>query len=286
MFKMQRQAALAAALCLVMTHYGYSEPGQKNITPTTSGVGSSVTYIGHATVLLRLAGTALLTDPLFSEQVGPIARQAPLGMALNDLPPLDAVLISHNHWDHLDKRSLKSLDKTVPLIVPDGLQKKVRKLGFQDVRGLKTWETTKVRNAEITAVPARHWGTHCGYLIHAEGKTVYFAGDTGLFDGMRAIGERGPIDLALLPIGAYRPRLSFIPGTSWAMRRVHMAPEDLPEAAAMLKAKIIVPIHWGTFKLTGEPVKEPMERLQRLLDAQDSLKAKVRVVKHGETMNF
>lgn len=245
---------------------------------------NTVTYIGHATVLLRLNGVTALTDPLYSEYVGIYRRYVAPGVPLQDLPALDLILLSHGHWDHLDTATLQRLDKGAVLIVPDGLQEDVRGLGFREVRGLTQGETTTVRGAAVTAVPVQHWGTACGYLIR-KGKAVYFAGDTGLFAGMRAIGEQGTIDLALLPIGAYRPHLSFVPGASRAMRRVHMAPEDVPPVAEMLDAGLVVPVHWGTFKLTGEPIDEPLERLQRVIRGQD-LAGRVRIVVHGETTAF
>lgn len=245
---------------------------------------NTVTYVGHATVLLRLHGVAILTDPVYGEYVGIYRRYVRPGVPFDALPPLDVILISHGHWDHFDRSTLRRIDKGTVVVVPDGLQATVRGLGFRDVRGLKPWDSTTVRGTGFTAVPARHFGTSCGYLVR-NGKTVYFAGDTGLFEGMRAIGRAGSIDLALLPIGAYRPHVWFIPGASRAMRRVHMAPEDVPAATAMLGAKLVVPIHWGTFKLTGEPIDEPVERLQRVL-AQRSLADSVRLVLPGETVAF
>lgn len=245
---------------------------------------NTVTYIGHATVLLRLNGVAILTDPLYSEYVSLYRRYVRPGVPLDGLPPLDIILISHGHSDHLDRSTLRRLDRGTVVVVPEGLEATVRDLGFRDVRGLRLWETTTVRGTELTAVPARHWGTYCGYLIR-NGKTVYFAGDTGLFEGLRTIGQTHPIDLALLPIGAYRPHVWFIPGASRAMRRVHMAPEDVPAAMAMLGARLVIPIHWGTFKLTGEPIAEPVERLRRVV-AERGLADGVRLVRHGETIVF
>lgn len=276
-------ALLALALVFVVTNGCH---GIRN-APTAMASFSepnTITYIGHATVLLRLNGVTVLTDPVFSEYVGIYRRYVQPGMAIADLPVLDVILLSHGHWDHLDRPTLRQLDKAAAVVVPAGLDEALRALGFPDVRGLRPWERTTVRGLEITAVPAKHWGTRGGYLIR-NGAVVYFAGDTGLFDGMRAIGDSQPIDLALLPIGAYHPHLWFIPGVSRAMRRVHMAPEDLPAAAAMLRAKLIVPIHWGTFKLTGEPIDEPLTRLRRVV-ADRGLEDRVRVVSHGESLVF
>lgn len=258
--------------------------GASLMTSVAPSGPNTLTYIGHATVLLRLDGFTALTDPLYSEHVGPYRRLVRPGIQIGDLPRLDVILISHGHWDHLDSRTLRQLDKAAVVVVPAGLETAVRNLGFREVRGLKPWETTTVQGAEITAVPAQHIGIRCGYLIR-RGATLYFGGDTGLFEGMRAIGDRQPIDIALLPIGAYRPHLSFIPGLTRAMRRIHMSPDDVPAAARMLGAKLVVPIHWGTFKLTGEPIDEPLERLREIVTSQ-RLQALIRVLVHGETIAF
>ncbi len=277
-------AAALGALGLALATGCRTERSAPMTTRFPLAAPDTVTYVGHATVLLRLNGVTILTDPLYAESVAFCRRYVQPGVRMEDLPRLDLILISHSHPDHLNKSTLKQLDKEVVCVVPDGLQKTVRALGFRDVRGLKKWEMASIRGTGVTSVPAQHWGTACGYLV-SSGKTVYFAGDTGLFDGMRAIGERRLIDLALLPIGGYRPRLWFIPGLSGAMRRVHMAPEDVPPAAEMLRARAVVPIHWGTFKLTDEPVDEPLDRMHRLIRDMRP-KVDVRIVVQGETIAF
>lgn len=282
--KISAVALAAGALAFVVVNGCHAVRNAPMTTRFPLTEPDTVTYIGHATVLLRLNGVAALTDPLYSERISIYRRYVQPGVPLEELPPLDLILISHSHWDHLDTRTLKRLDERVVVVVPDGLQDGVRDLGFRDVRGLKPWETTTVRRAEVMAVPAQHWGTHCGYLIHS-GKTVYFAGDTGLFDGMREIGARRTIDVALLPIGAYQPHIAFFPGISRKMRSVHMAPEDVPPAAELLGARLVVPIHWGTFRLTGEPIDEPLERLQRVI-LDNGLGTRVRIVVQGETTSF
>ncbi len=274
-------ALVSLAFVLGNACHGIRTPA---IMPVPISEPNTITYVGHATVLLRLNGLTVLTDALYSDHVGIYRRHIHPGIAMADLAPLDAILISHGHWDHLDKSTLSQLGRDAVVVVPEGLEGSIRQLGFRDVRPLRLWETTIVHGAEITAVPAQHFGTSCGYLIR-NGKTVYFAGDTGLFDGMRAIGDRQPIDVALLPIGAYRPHLWFVPRLTRAMRQVHMAPEDVPAAAAMLRARLVVPIHWGTFRLTGEPIDEPMERLQHIV-VERGMEHTVRIVAHGETMAF
>lgn len=259
----------------------------KEVTMTRSReetAPDSVTYIGHATVLIRLGGDAVLTDPHLGDRVAFHRRAVPLAL-LFDLPPLNAIVISHGHWDHYDRSTLERLDKDTVLVVPYALRRSAARFGFREVRALRAWQATAVGKLTITAVPARHFGAASGYLITSGPRTVYFAGDTGLFDGMETIGERRRIDLALLPIGAYRPHASFIPGAAAAMRRVHMAPEDLPTAVTMLGAHLVVPIHWGTFKLTGEPLGEPLERLKRVIE-DNHLEERVQLVPHGVNARF
>ncbi len=282
--KLSATALAAAAVAFVVLNGCHAVRNAPMVTRFPLMEPDTVTYIGHATVLFRLNGVTALTDPLYNERISIYRRYVQPGLPLQELPPLDLILISHSHWDHFDTWTLRRLDRRAVVVVPDGLQGDVRSLGFQDVRGLKHWETTTVGGAEVTAVPARHWGTYCGFLIH-NGKTVYFAGDTGLFDGMREIGARRRIDLALLPIGAYRPHVAFLPILSRKMRSVHMAPEDVPPAAEMLGARLVVPVHWGTFKLTGEPIDEPLDRLQRVM-RDESMNGRIRIVMQGETVAF
>jgi L-ascorbate metabolism protein UlaG (beta-lactamase superfamily) len=235
-------------------------------------------------VLLRLGGATFLTDPVFGDLFGIVVRHDPPGIALGDLPHIDAILISHGHVDHLDPWTLGRLDHAATVVVPAGLEPRVRELGFGDVHGLRVWETVRVRGVRVTAVPAQHTRRSLGYLV-GDGPTVYFAGDTGLFDGMGAIGDSARIDLALLPIGGYRPVLGLIPRPARALRRMHMTPDDVPAAAALLRPRLIVPIHWGTFRITAEPPDEPAARLRSIV-AERGLGEAVRILAPGETLAF
>jgi L-ascorbate metabolism protein UlaG (beta-lactamase superfamily) len=223
----------------------------------------SLTWIGHASFLLSLGGLRILLDPVFAPRVGPVPRLAPPGLALADLPDIDVVIISHNHRDHLDAWTIKRIGPKPTYIVPLGNANLIRKCGGNTIIELDWWETTSVGRTEITIVPSRHWSMHLpwdrnealwgGCVIRAPEGTAYHSGDTAFFDGFQEIGERaGPIDWAMLPIGAYEPR--------WFMEPQHMCPEEAVLAAMALKARRLVAMHWGTFRLTDEPIHEPPER--------------------------
>jgi L-ascorbate metabolism protein UlaG (beta-lactamase superfamily) len=252
------------------------------IVPDARVQGLRVTMIGHATLLIQMAGLNILTDPVWSDRASPFVFAGPRrvtgpGIRLEDLPPIDAVLLSHNHYDHMDTATLKALHRRhAPLIVtPLGndtiVRRHVREAWI--VAG-DWWEQFDLGlGAEAHIVPANHWSSRGvndrrmalwgGFMVRAEGRLVYFAGDTGYGTGniFRAIRTRfGPVDLALLPIGAYDPR--------WFMAAQHTDPEDAIRIMRDLDARAAVGIHWGTFKLTDEPWDEPARRLAAGLAAE------------------
>lgn len=245
---------------------------------------NSITYIGHATVLIRLDCANIITDPMFSDYIGLgwfAKRYIEPGIKFEKLTALDAILISHEHYDHLDKTTLERFNRNIPVVISQDLADEIKELGFIDVRGLKWWESTTIKGIKITATPAQHIASHClGYI--AEGsKTIYFAGDTGLFDGMKEIGKKFTVDCALLPIGDYYPRFWFIPGLKKLTRERHMAPGDIPAAIEMLRTKLVIPIHWGTFKISGTDLYEPIKWLNEIIN-EKKLEEKVFILKHGE----
>lgn len=202
-----------------------------------------LTYIGHATTLLRLDRASILTDPMLRKWLGPLRRQGPPPQ--RDLPEIpDLVLISHLHRDHLDVRSLQRLPPSTPLVVPRGASRWAAKGGAEHVREIGLGETIEVAGVELTAVPAVHDGHRdfnrgpgaesVGYLIKGRGRTVYFAGDTDLFPEMSRL---GPMDLALLPVWGW--------GTS--VGEGHLDPRRAAKAVELLHPRVAVPIHWGTF---------------------------------------
>ncbi|MEO7331931.1 MAG: MBL fold metallo-hydrolase [Minicystis sp.] len=227
---------------------------------------AQITWIGHASFLLTLGGKRLLIDPVFAPRVGPMSRLTAPGLPLAELPPIDLVLVTHNHRDHLDTWTLERLGKAPTFVVPLGNAPVLRKLGAEKVIELDWWQTQEIEGLSITLTPARHWSMRFpwdrndmlwgGYVIRGPEGCAYHSGDTAFFEGFREIGQRlGPIDWAMLPIGAYEPR--------WFMEPQHMAPEEAVEAARLLGARTFVAMHWGTFRLTDEPVAEPPVRARK-----------------------
>jgi L-ascorbate metabolism protein UlaG (beta-lactamase superfamily) len=241
-----------------------------------------LTYIGHGTILLRLGGLAILTDPVLRTWLGPLRRQGPS-------PPrelsenADVVLISHLHRDHLDLPSLRRLRANTPLIVPRGARKWARRAGAEDIREIEIGETISLRDVEVTAVRALHngyrdrtWGKPIqplGYLITAGSRIVYFAGDTDLFPEMA---ELAPVDLAVLPVWGW--------GTS--VGEGHLDPERAARALQMIRPRLAVPIHWGTLypaglrRLRPEPLVEPPREFSRLAGSL-APEVEVRVLQPG-----
>jgi len=216
-----------------------------------------IVYVGHATVLIELDGVRLLADPVLGQWVGPLRRHGRVPAA-EVTERLDAVLISHLHRDHVDLRSLRRIDPGTPLIVPAGTRAFFERRGFGRLVELAPGESHRIGSLLVTATEADHEigrrgvaAAPVGYLVEGS-RRAYFAGDTDLFDGMAALGERG-LDLALLPVWGWGPTLG--PG--------HLDPERAARAAATLAPRLAVPIHWGTFYPVGlrhlrpRPLPEP-----------------------------
>lgn len=248
---------------------------------------SSITYIGHATVLIHLDNMNIITDPMFSKHLSWFfKRYVEPGIRFEELPPVSAILISHEHSDHLDKSTLRRFSKNIPVFIPKGLGKEIWKLGFRDVREMQTWQTANLEKLKITGTPAKHmFSRKCTSFIIEGSKTIFFAGDTGLTDEFSEIGRRFEIDLAVLPIGDYHPYLWFIPGFSKMTRKRHMAPDDIPKAIEMLKAQMVIPIHWGTFKISGTRLNAPVKAMKKIISG-NKLEDKVFILNHGETKIF
>jgi L-ascorbate metabolism protein UlaG (beta-lactamase superfamily) len=252
-------------------------------TPPGPGEGARLTWIGHATWLVQLDGLSFLTDPILSDSLpGFIERNVPPGLPFDRLPRVDAALVSHNHYDHLDLPTLKRLG--APVVAGLGTERLLRRERLA-ATPLGWWESTRVGGVRITFVPAQHfsqrglfdrnralWG---GFVIEGSSATIYFAGDTALFPGFRQIGERFHVDAALLPIGAYDP--------SWFMAPVHLSPEEALRAFADLGATTFFAMHWGTFKLGDEPLDEPPRRLEAERLRLGLPRERVRVLAVGET---
>jgi L-ascorbate metabolism protein UlaG (beta-lactamase superfamily) len=226
---------------------------------------TGVTWVGHASYVLRTGGLTVLTDPVWSRRIpGVAARVTPVGLPWAALPPVDAVVISHNHYDHLDAPTIRRLPRDTPMLVPANLAWWFRRRGFRDVTDLDWWQSRRIGGVTFEFVPAHHWSRRTptdtckslwgGWMLTADGGArVHFAGDTGYGHWFAEIAARHPgIDLALLPVGAYEP--------NWFMKPMHMNPEEAVRACADLGARQMATMHWGTFVLSAEPLLDPLER--------------------------
>ena len=224
----------------------------------------TVAWLGHATVLVNLFGTWILTDPALGSRIGihlglgTVGPRRLIGAALrvSELPDLDLVLVSHAHMDHLDKGTLRRLPRSVPIVASAGISDLLRR--FDQVTELAWTEQTSVADVRITSIPARHWGarmmtdTHRGYggfLVESNGVRLVFTGDTAHTDVYRGLGDQAPVDLAIVPIGAYDP---------WIAN--HASPEQAWEMGRDMRAQYVLPVHHSTFRLSREPMEEPIQR--------------------------
>lgn len=244
-----------------------------------------VTWLGHAGFLAQIGGMNILIDPVWALWLGPIKRVRHPSVWAHDLPRIDLVLITHAHHDHLHVPSLRKVAAAQPIIVPEGVGSLVKNCGFGRVVELKHWQSATLADLRITLTPARHWGarmihdTHRGfggYLISAPEHTLYHCGDSAMFDGFTEIGKRASIDLALMPIGAYEPPSG---------RPVHMNPEEALDAFEMVGARHMVPMHFDTYPLSGEPLHEPAQRLMHAV-SQRELQQRVSLLGEGESALF
>jgi N-acyl-phosphatidylethanolamine-hydrolysing phospholipase D len=229
----------------------------------------SVTWVGHATFAVQDEGQVFLTDPHWGPRAFLPPRLAPPGVPIEAVPAEGFVVLSHNHYDHLDAWTVRNLPKSLPWFVPLGLGSWLRRRGVAEVTELGWWQSVRHRGWTLTALPAQHWSNRlgmkkngslwCSWMVESASRRYYFGGDSGYFPGFGEIGRRFPkIDVALLPIGAYEPR--------WFMREAHMNPEDALRAFRDLGAERMIPTHWGGFDLTDEPADEPPKVLRRLLE--------------------
>ncbi len=268
------------------------EPGPKPPERLASGE-LGVTFVNHATVLIQFGGLNFITDPMWSMRASPVQWTGPRrhrapGIRFADLPTIDCVLLSHNHYDHLDVPTLRRLLQrdTPEIFCPLGVARRVRRIGYKKVHELDWWEQRSFRDVQVHAVPAQHFSARgpfdrdrtlwCGWLLEFAGEHVYFAADTGFGPHFAEIAARFPAPrLAMLPIGAYRPE--------WFMGPVHMSPDQALRAHRVLGAQQSMAIHFGTFSLADDAETEPEDRLRALLEQSPEDKERFWILHEGES---
>jgi L-ascorbate metabolism protein UlaG (beta-lactamase superfamily) len=248
---------------------------------------TAVTWIGHATFVVRIGGLTILTDPVWSRKIpGVRARLTPPGVPFDGVGPVDAVVISHNHYDHLDAPTIKLLPRHTPMLVPGMLGAWFRRRNFTHVVELDWWESVRLADVEFGFVPAHHWSRRSltdtckslwgGWVFNHGDTKVYFAGDTGYGTWFGEIARHHPgIDLALLPVGAYEP--------NWFMQPVHMNPAEAVRACGDLGARRMATMHWGTFVLSAEPLLDPPHKAEQAWAAAGRPREDLWTLAVGET---
>lgn len=246
------------------------------------------TFIGHATTLTRMGDAQILTDPHFGKRVFFASRKAPLVFDPSSLDSLNAVLISHMHYDHLNIASFKYISSAVPVIVPERTEPVIGRLVANPIIELSHWATHELVNGtRITAVPVRHRGGRLsqlrytssnGYVIQSDEWTVYFCGDSAYGPHFEEVGNLYDIDLVYLPVGCYEPQ--------WFMKSRHMTPEEAVTAFEDLDARFMIPVHWGTFRLSLEKLSAPPDRLKKIMDERDDLEGRILVTDPGSSQDI
>ena len=262
---------------------------QKEVKPLTLqyepekllGQKDFICWLSHASFLIQLGGKRFLFDPVFGN-IPFYKRQIPMPYRADTLGEIDFLLISHVHYDHFDKSSVKSLAPQISkAIVPLKMSKQIKQIADIETTELDWYECYDDGEVQVTLVPAKHWGRRGvfdknrvlwgGYVLTYKGKSIYFAGDTASGEHFEEIGKRFNIEYALLPIGAYRPE--------FIMKYNHLNPQEAFDAFRQLKAKTMIPMHYGTFKLTDEPLDEPLEWIEQI-DRENQ--NKIKILKVGE----
>ncbi len=257
---------------------------------------ATVTWVGHSTLLIQLDGVTILTDPQWSERASPVTFAGPKrlmspGVSFEQLPTVDLVVISHDHYDHLDVDTVQRLARTHhPLfLVPLGLKAWFADIGITEVEEMDWWESRQVHGLTVTCLPAQHFSGRSlwdrnrrlwsAWALAGGTKRVFFAGDTGYYPVFKEIGVRlGPFDLAAIPIGAYSP--------ASMMKMTHITPEEALQVFADVQGQYFVAMHWGTFDMTDEAIEEPPLRLEAEANRLGLDPSRVWVLKHGETRGW
>ncbi|MDA0999804.1 MAG: MBL fold metallo-hydrolase [bacterium] len=245
---------------------------------------ASITWVGHCTFVVKDGPATLVTDPHFGPRALVYARHHPPGVPLGKVPGDAVAILSHNHYDHMDAWTIENINRDVKWLVPKGLGTFIRERGG-DAKELDWWESAEAGGWRLTCLPAQHWSNRigmerdatlwCSWMAERAGRRYYFGGDSGYFQGYKEFARKfGPIEAAMLPIGAYEPR--------WMMRYPHLHPEEAYRAFRDLGAKYLVPMHWGTFDLTDEPIDLPPKVLREAMEKAGGDLGALRIMSVGE----
>ncbi len=252
-----------------------------------------ITWIGQSTFLIQVEGINILTDPIFNSRSTPLGigfkRKSPPGMPFDRLPPIHVVILSHNHYDHLDSYTIKKLGSTPKYFIPLKLGPWLNKRKITNYEEMDWWDASMFKSIRIVCIPSQHFSRRAvrdgnktlwsGWVVETRYGKILFAGDTGYADHFKEIREKlGPMRLALLPIGSYRPR--------WYMKTIHMDPPEAVAAHNDLQAGQSIAMHWGTFYIADEPLGEPPLYLKRVLKEASMAEDSFIVMKFGETRIF
>ena len=266
----------------------------KELTPSSTDY---LVWIGHATYLINKDGLTILTDPVFSKRASPVRfagpkRLIPPAIPIDKLPKIDVVTVSHNHYDHLDLRSLKKIYKANPdaiFLVPKGDKRRLERRGIENVKEFLWWEEIEINGSKFTFTPVQHWSARGiadrnkslwgGWFMELKTESIYHAGDTRYSGDFIETKKRlGSPSLSLIPVGAYAPR--------WFMKTNHVNPPEAIQVALDLESKRNFGMHWGTFQLTDEAIMEPPELLKQSLKELGLSEEFFRVLKPGEVVEF
>lgn len=240
----------------------------------------AITWIGHASFLIQFNDLNVLVDPNFANWLFLLKRIKHAGLKIQDLPPIDLVLLTHAHYDHFHKPSIRKLPAPKIGVMPWGMGQLAKGLGFERILELQWWESFQRGDWKVSLTPCKHWGArrlhdhhrgYGGFVLEHQGRKIFHAGDSAYFDGFKEIGEHYEPEIALLPIGAYYPD---------SFRNVHMGPDEALQVFKDLKAKQMVPMHYGTFKLSFEEIDEPPRWLGELAE-NDGLSDRIHVIEEG-----
>ncbi|MCL5098848.1 MAG: MBL fold metallo-hydrolase [Candidatus Omnitrophica bacterium] len=258
---------------------------RRPIFPSLVSGQLALTWIGHASFLIQFTNLNVLIDPNFANWLFMLKRIKRAGLGIKDLPPIDLVLLTHAHFDHFHKRTLRRLPSPKIAVTPWGMGDLARGVGFGRVIELEWWESFSHGDWKVTLTPSQHWGARVlhddhrgygGFVLEHQGRRIYHAGDSAYFSGFREIGRRCRPEIALLPIGTYLPD---------AFRKVHMGPDEAIRVFKDLGANWFVPMHFGAFKLSFEAMDEPARWLNQLA-RQNNLTRHIKVLEEGVPQVF